>query len=148
MHNHHKPMNKTIGTIGAVTLLISSLFMAQAQEHRDEGISREEFARAATVLKKGAAEGKISEEAAKVGIEGLRKRFAAQHERDGERNPREVYAHAEAELKKAVKDGKITEEQAWTKWGEIKKSHIGPRLKKAVESGEMSGEDARAIWRI
>ena len=112
-------MTKTLATIGTATLLLGSLTLAPARDT----ITRQEFEQAAHQLELGAEQGKISKQAARAGIEGLRKALGNEDQRDQKpaasdrkRNPREVYARTEAELKAAVKAGKISEEDARAKW--------------------------------
>lgn len=128
-------MNKTLGTIGAATLLLASLITVQARDT----ITRQEFEQAAHQLEQGAEQGKISKAAARAGIEGLRK--ALGEENQGERptrNPREAYARAEAELREAVKAGKISEEDAKARLAGLRK-----RLAGHQENTERGEQDRR-----
>ena len=157
------PMKSSITTIGAITVLIASFFTAQADEHRGHGLSQEEFERAAAVLKKGAAAGKISEEAARAGIEGMRAAVKKTDQKPEATKPmnRENAGKMAAEIRKAVAEGKMSEEDARKKLEQLRRSMAAqgqrdgqrnPRerfaraeaeLKKAVEEGKMTPEQAR-----
>jgi beta-lactamase regulating signal transducer with metallopeptidase domain/polyhydroxyalkanoate synthesis regulator phasin len=164
----NKKMNKTIGTIGAVTVLIGSLFIAQADEHRGGGLSKDEFERAAAVLKKGVAEGQISEDAARAGIEGMRAAMAKPAQAGERSRPAEQGdpGNAARRLRQAVADGTMTKEEAQRKMEALRRD-AGPgrdnperkagagrnpreafaraqaELKKAVESGRITEQQAK-----
>lgn len=156
-------MKTTIAGIGALTVLIGGLVTAPADEHRGDTLSKEAFERAAAVLRKGAAEGTISEAAARAGIEGMRASMRQTDRTTGANRPM-TPAHARAvhaEIRKAVAEGRMTEEEARKKAAWLRRrmqdrtpgdSQRNPHeihaqtkaaLMKAVESGRITEEQAR-----
>jgi len=155
-------MNTTLASIAAATFILGSLVTLQARDT----ITRQEFEQAAHQLEKGVEQGKISKQAARAGIEGLRKAMGEEARRDRKPAGREDLEHIGREIRKAVAEGKITEEEGRKKMEAIRRkmaadgerdqpkrdAERNPReiyaraeaeLKAAVKSGRITEEQAR-----
>ena len=136
-------MNKTLTTICAAALLLGGLIIQAGAT-----ITRQEFEEAAHALEKGAKDGKISKQAARAGVEGLRKAMGEDAKRD-HKIAEGIGKHLKQvgeRLKNAVANGDMTADEAWAKWFEVKKTKVAPRIKAAVKEGKMSEQDAKKIW--
>jgi len=130
------------------------LEMAEQGEHDERRISREDYGRAESELKKLVTEGKISEEDAKTRLNGMRRMMAAQGERgargERERDERRItveeYRSAEAKMRKMVDEGKAKPEDVERRLIEMRRM-IGRQRERGGERGDRERPDWEGIKR-
>ncbi len=131
----------------------------------DRKFTRKDYHDAEAKLKELVAAGKMTEEAAKKRLNGLRKRIAAQAKDGDQKNARERVERIGREIRQAVADGKITKEEARAKMQAVRKQNaaknkdgeqkgasdmerIGREIRQAVVDGKITKEQARAKMEI
>lgn len=153
--------------IGFVQGVARRILYRLERSHRQRGeergrVSREDYTRAATAIRKAIAAGKVSEEAGRKRLAEMRRAMADRGGEARKRDLRKVYAGYERRVKAAVEAGKISEEEAKRKLVEFRKG-LGERERRAkgrekdlvaeyrayerrikalVEAGKMSEEEA------